>query len=41
MAISGHKSLSEVERYTAEADQLGMAREEIEAMSKNFPGTTK
>ncbi len=40
-AISGHKSLSEVQRYIADADQLKMARKAAEAMSKAFPGTTK
>ena len=36
-AISGHRSLNEVQRYTAAADQLRMARAAMEAMSKAFP----
>ena len=32
-AISGHKSLKEVSRYTAAADQGKMARQGIEAVS--------
>jgi integrase len=40
-AISGHKSLNEVQRYTAAADQLRMARTGMEAMRKAFPVTTK
>jgi integrase len=39
-AISGHKSLNEVQRYTAAADQLRMARMGMEAMTKAFPMTT-
>ena len=40
-AISGHKSLNEVQRYTAAADQLRMARTGMEAMREAFPVTTK
>lgn len=40
-AISGHKSLNEVQRYTAAADQLRMARMGMDAMTKAFPLTTK
>jgi integrase len=40
-AISGHKSLNEVQRYTAAADQLRMARMGMDAMTKAFPVTTK
>ena len=36
-AISGHKSLNEVQRYTAAADQLRMARSGIEAVQEAFP----
>lgn len=32
MAISGHKSLSEVERYTREVDRVRLAREAVAAM---------
>jgi integrase len=39
-AISGHKSLNEVQRYTAAADQLRMARMGMDAMTKAFPMTT-
>jgi integrase len=40
-AISGHRSLSEVQRYTAAADQLRMAREGMEAMREAFPAAIK
>jgi integrase len=40
-AISGHRSLNEVQRYTAAADQLRMARTGIEAMRESFPVTIK
>ena len=40
-AISGHKSLSEVQRYTAAADQLKMARKGMEAMREAFPEAEK
>ena len=33
-AVTGHKSLREVARYTAAADQLRMARQGIEAMGR-------
>ena len=36
-SISGHKSLKEVQRYTAAADQLRMARTGMEAMRDAFP----
>ncbi len=38
-AISGHKSLNEVQRYTAAADQLRMAQSGMEAMENAFPET--
>ena len=38
-AISGHKSLNEVQRYTAAADQLRMAQSGMEAMGNAFPET--
>jgi len=31
MAISGHKSLSEIQRYTKAADQKRFARDAVEA----------
>lgn len=34
-AISGHKSLSEVQRYTAAADQAHLARDAMEKISEN------
>jgi integrase len=40
-AISGHKSLKEVQRYTAAANQQKLARHGMEAMRKGFPETTK
>ena len=40
-AISGHRSLNEVQRYTAAADQLRMARAGIEAMRDAFPAAIK
>jgi integrase len=40
-AISGHKSLKEVQRYTAAANQLKLARQGMEAMRKSFSETTK
>jgi integrase len=40
-AISGHKSLKEVQRYTAAADQLRMARQGMSAVREAFPTTTK
>jgi integrase len=40
-AISGHKSLKEVQRYTAAADQLLLARKGIEEMQRAFPEGTK
>jgi integrase len=40
-AISGHKSLKEVQRYTAAADQLRMARQGMAAVREAFPTTTK
>ena len=40
-AVSGHRSLHEVQRYTAAADQLRMARAGIEAMPESFPATIK
>jgi integrase len=40
-AISGHRSLNEVQRYTAAADQLRMARAGIEAMQEAFPAAIK
>ena len=40
-AISGHKSLNEIQRYTAAADQLRMAQAGMKAMGKVFPATTK
>jgi integrase len=40
-AISGHKSLNEIQRYTAASDQLRMARIGVEAVSKAFPMSTK
>jgi integrase len=38
-AISGHKSLREVERYTKAADQARMARSAIDSMVASFPST--
>ncbi len=40
-AISGHRSLNEVQRYTAAADQLRMARAGMKAMREAFPATRK
>jgi integrase len=40
-AISGHRSLNEVQRYTAAADQLRMARAGMEAMREAFPAAIK
>ena len=39
MAISGHKSLSEVERYTKAADQARLAREAMKRMAENETGS--
>lgn len=38
-AITGHKSLSEVERYTRKADQRLLARQAIDAQKQNDPKT--
>jgi site-specific recombinase XerD len=38
-AVSGHVRLREVQRYTAAADQFGMARSAIEAVVAAFPST--
>ena len=38
-AISGHASLQEVQRYTAAADQVRLARSAIESMITAFPST--
>jgi integrase len=38
-AISGHKSLKEVQRYTAAANQLRLAQQGIHAVQKEFPET--
>ena len=40
-AISGHTSLSEVQRYTAAADRLRMAQSGMEAVRKAFPADQK
>jgi integrase len=40
-AISGHRSLKEVQRYTVAADQLRMARAGMEAMREAFPAPKK
>ena len=38
-AISGHKTLREVQRYVEAADQARMARQGMEAVRLTFPGT--
>lgn len=39
MAITGHKTISEVERYTREADRAKMARSAMKKMTKKFGNT--
>ena len=39
-AVTGHKSLGEVARYTKAADQLGLAREAIELERSKMPSVT-
>jgi len=41
MAISGHTSLGEVQRYCDAADQARRARSAMATVSKAFPRTTK
>ena len=38
MAITGHKTLAEVERYTRAAEQEGLARRAIKRQSENKSG---
>jgi len=37
-AVSGHRSLAEIERYTARADQAGLARSAIAKLPDKDPG---
>jgi integrase len=39
MAISGHRSLSEAEKYVRAADQRRLARDAIDTLTRAFPGT--
>jgi integrase len=39
-AISGHKTLTEVERYTREAEKARMARAAMQMSAAAFPGQT-
>jgi hypothetical protein len=37
-AVSGHRSLAEIERYTARADQAGLAQSAIAKLPDDDPG---
>jgi hypothetical protein len=40
MAISGHRTLSETEKYVRAADQKRLALDAIETLAVAFPGTS-